>query len=77
MSDKPVLQELRETVGRTYNVGLGDVGGWVRGELALAGFWDGQEHRPRSFAGVVDAGGERLTWWEVLDHGETPAAGAA
>ncbi len=65
MVDKQLLQELRIAVGRTHGVGLGDVGGWVRGELVLASFWDARERRPRSFAGVVDASGEYLTWWEM------------
>jgi hypothetical protein len=63
--DKQVLQDLRLAVGRAHDVALGDVGGWLAGELALAGFWDPRAGRPRTFAGIVDASGERLSWWEV------------
>jgi hypothetical protein len=62
-----MLQDLKLAVGRAHGVALGDVGAWLDGreELALAGFWDPRARRPRTFAGVVDATGQRLSWWEV------------
>jgi hypothetical protein len=84
MSDKRLLQELRRAVGRHHQVGLGDVGGWIgegvggwigEGDLARAGFWDGQQHRSRSFAGVIDGAG-RVTWWEVADEAGCQAVAA-
>jgi hypothetical protein len=64
-TSKNRLQEFRLVVGRTFGVALGDVGAWAGEEdLLCAGFYDAGAERPRSFAGVVDAAGERLSWWE-------------
>ena len=58
------IEDLRVAIGRAFDVGIGDVGVWVGEERLCAGFYDGRQRRPRSFAAVVDDESGRIRWWE-------------
>jgi hypothetical protein len=70
--DRQRLAALKAKIGRSFGVGLSDVGVWdVDGGLR-AGFWDEGERRPRTFAAAELAPGE----FTLYEEAAAPAAEA-
>jgi hypothetical protein len=49
MSDRQRLEALKLAIGRSFGVGLGDIGAWVVDGHLVGGFWDPRARRPRTF----------------------------